>query len=721
MSRPADHGALDQTGADNSDRRVKKRRSLSTVMLRRTLAITLALGMAVAAFTMWSDLQREKEAVERLAFDYVSSVTPSAASAVYNYDDAAARQVAEGLFLSRSITSVKIYNEGDLVVDMYRDVSPTLPQLGMIGASDEVVLSRLLYEQGTDQSAGAIGELWITLDRSLVAPEFVDRLLSFFVITTGKNMLFGLLLYFLIFNVLAVHISTLAKITHAWKPGGLPARPPTLPRFLRETEVEGLGHSIRRLQASATQALDTIQQSHDAVVDSNTALSDAVKDRTTQLEQANARLQNMADCDALTGLYNRAYFDRLMAHAFAQETAAGAPLSVLLIDVDHFKAFNDFYGHQAGDDALIEVGRILQHTQDQNGCIMARYGGEEFVCLVTSPNTAATTIAQHIHDRLDRVGIEHQHSAVSRRLTVSIGIASTAEQSNFTSADELVSAADDALYEAKFLGRNQTVVSTPKIRARAQEQRSSLQALLHAIEEREFEPYLQPQIDARTGQVVGAEALVRWVRPDGDVIPPGDFMHTAEATGLIKKIDEIVLEKIGAFLTDFPDILPNLSFNVTGDSLRNEDYVKTIVKLSNSTPTGITVELLETAFMDRPDQHFLWQLDTLRDVGVQIELDDFGTGRTSILGLMAINPSRLKIARELIMPIDMVGEQANLVTSVIEIARSLNTDVLAEGVETQQTADLLIGLGCPIQQGYFHGKPMPIKQVIEVLNRRRAS
>ncbi|MEO0371430.1 MAG: EAL domain-containing protein [Pseudomonadota bacterium] len=692
-------------------------RSLSAVMLRRTLTITILLGMIVAGFTMWSDLQREKEAVERLADDFMSSVTPSAAAAVYNYDDEAAHQIAEGLFLSRSITAVRIFNEGDLIVDMNRRVTPTLPQFGAIGSSDEIVLNRMLYEPEGDQDTAPIGELSITLDRSLVAPEFVDRLLSFFVVTTAKNILFGLLLYVLVFNVLAMHISILAQAAQAWQPNRNAMMALGLPKFLRGTEVDGLGNSIQRLSSSATDALDTIQQSHDAVVDTNTALSDAVEDRTLKLEKANARLQNMADHDALTGLYNRAFFDRHIATAFGRKETAR--LSILLIDVDHFKAFNDFYGHQAGDDALAEVGRALRTIQDQTGSIMARYGGEEFVCLVNASNATPKQVAEQIHKMLNAIAIEHQHSAVARHLTVSIGAATTAEQGNFVSTDALVSAADDALYEAKSQGRNQTVISTPEIRARAHAQRSSLQALLHAIDEREFEPFLQPQVDARTGEIVGAEALVRWVRASGEVTPPVDFMQTAEATGLINKIDAIMLDKIGEFLGEFPNILPNLSLNVTGDSVRKHDYVKKIIELSHLSDTGITAELLETAFIDRPDQDFLWQLDSLRDVGVEVELDDFGTGRTSILGLMTINPSRLKIARELITPLGTRDEQANLVNSVIEIARSLNANVLAEGVETKETADLLINLGCPIQQGFFHGKPMPLSQFVETMKCRR--
>ncbi|MEM6824386.1 MAG: bifunctional diguanylate cyclase/phosphodiesterase [Pseudomonadota bacterium] len=688
-------------------------RSLSTVLLRKTLVIALALGVVASAVTMWVDLQREKNAVEDLAVNFMSSAAPSAAAAAYNYDQAAAEQVAKGLFLERSITGITILNEGDVMVDEVRNVPPTLPQIGLLGSVDEVVLSQALYEPGANQQGTPIGELAITIDRSLVAPEIVDRLFTFFFITTAKNVLFSLLLFWMIFNLLAVHISALARMTQLWQPGAPKVCLPHLPHFLKHTEVAALGNRIEELTLLANGALDSVKKSHDAVVDSNLELSDTVRDRTRELEYVNLRLQRMADHDSLTGLYNRAYFDRLMDDAFSMASHAKETLSILLIDVDYFKAFNDFYGHQAGDKVLVSLGEILKRIHERTGCILARYGGEEFVGVLKSDAATAKQVAKDIHAALESAAIEHHHSTVARRVTVSIGTASTAEEGCNANMDVLVSAADDALYEAKFSGRNRTIASTPEIRAKAQEQRLSVRALLDAIEAGEFEPYAQPQVDARTGELVGAEALVRWVRADGTVVPPASFMQTAEQTGLIKKIDAIVLEKLRSFLSTHPTALPRLSFNVTGESFASTEYFNAILELSTSSETGITVELLETAFIDRPNEHFLWQLDALRDAGVEIEIDDFGTGRTSILGLMSINPNRLKIARELISPLAAREGQLRLVTSVVEIAASLNMNVLAEGVETKETAQTLIDIGCPIQQGFFHGRPMPMHDLLK--------
>ena len=695
---------------------VAAERSLGAVLLRRTLILTLFLGLSAAVVTTWVDLNREKAAVEALATNFLTSAVPSAAAAAFNFDQEAAEQVARGLFLQRAVVGVTILNEGQVMVDSAREVPPTLP---LIGVAEEVVLTQALYPPGADDQGESIGEMSITVDRSLVAPEIADRLVTFFLVNTAKNVVFGLLLYALIFRVLARHITNLAMEVSVWNPGQGRISAPVPPDLLRRTEVEGLGRNFEKLTETASWAIRDIQASHDIVVDSNTVLtrrseelSDAVRNRTFELEEATKRLKRMAEYDGLTGLLNRASFDRLLARAFDGRGGSERHLAILLIDVDHFKAYNDFFGHQGGDDALCRIASILTTVAEKTGCTVARYGGEEFAAIVEGPADTPARVAGMIHSVLEDTAIEHLHSTVARRVTVSIGIASTAEGAEFSSQEMLVSAADDALYKAKQKGRNRTTASTQKIRDQARQQRLSMRALMEAIEAREFEPYGQPQVDARTGAVTGVEVLVRWVRPDGTVVPPGAFMQLATDTGLIAKIDAIVLEKSRAFLVDHPGALPRLSLNVTGQGFENEKYVAGIADLARSSTTGITIELLETAFIDRPSEHFLWQLDLLREAGVEIEIDDFGTGRTSILGLTSINPDRLKIARELILPLGVRSTQVNLVTSVIEIARSLDVDVLAEGIETDEVAQLLIEIGCPIQQGYFHGKPMPLESLI---------
>ena len=687
-------------------------RSLGRVLLQRTLVLMLALGLAAATATMWIDLMREKTAVEVAAQKFLSSVAPSAAAAAYNYDDQAAKNVVTGLFTQRAIISVQIVNEGDDMIKQTREVPPTLPGILTIGSRDVVTLSYPFVSPRDEEHV--FGEILVTVDRSLVAPEIVDRLLTFFLITTAKNVLFGLLLYIMIFAALARHTIELARVARSWRPGTGRVTVPPLPKFLDRTEVADLGARIEDLTETASEAIAEIEVSRDAAVDFSEELRDAVRARTLELEKANKHLKRLAETDGLTGLYNRASFERFMIDDFQRATETRTPVTVLLIDVDHFKAYNDFYGHQAGDEALTLVAGFLQRVGDENECRVARYGGEEFAVLLQAGELSAKRVASSIHAALDLAGIPHEHSTTARQLTISIGIASTEGETQKLTPDSLVSAADDALYEAKRKGRNRTVMSNVEIRKRAKEERNMVSALLDAIEKREFVPFLQPQVDARTGELVGAEALVRWVRGDGQIVSPAVFMQAAMQSGLIAKIDAIMLEELSVFLEAHPGLLPRISFNLVAQDFDNEDYVNAIVELAKSTQTEIAVEILETVFVDKPSDHFLWQLDVLRDAGIEVEIDDFGTGRTSILGLMAIGPDRLKIARELIFPMEEDLDQSHLVCGVLDIANALSINVLAEGVETELVSNRLAQIGCPFQQGFFHGKPIPLEEVFSI-------
>ena len=706
--------------SQKSDSRQAPRRSLDKVLLRRTLTLALALGILAALVTVFRDLQREKEALVEGVLNVLLSAVPSAAAAAYDYDQQAAEQVVEGLFLQSAVTRVTIVNGGFEMVDSVRDVAPTLPRFTLLGSPDVVAFERTLYEPESIGTDRRIGKLLITVDRSLVAPEVIERIVSFILVTTVKNVAFGILLYWFVFNVLARQISILNRQLEQWRPGDGVLQVPTLAPILRRTEFEGLYHRSSELTALSNTALNNVKKSRDNAIVDNAALAKAVSDRTLMLEEANQRLQQLADHVGLTGIKNRAAFDRHLAEVFDAAKATNGPLEVLLIDIDLFKSYNDFYGHQAGDDALERVAKLLAHIAEQTKSFAARYGGEEFV-LVTNTAVTGEEVAERVHADLKAADIEHQQSPVARHVTASVGTASIGDFEAFEGPDEILSAADDALYEAKLSGRNRTVRSTADIRAMAKERRLSAQVLFTAIERGEFEPFLQHQVDMRSGEIVGAEALARWVHGDGTILPPSNFLGIAEKAGVTQKIDNIMFEKIAAFLAAYPDALPKLSINMTGETLRNVGAVRRMAELASTSKTVIVVELLETAFMDQPDDFVLWNLETLRDAGIEIHIDDFGTGRSSIMTLMTIKPDRLKIARELVALLGQQQGQRSLCKSIVEIARSLDMEVIAEGVETSEAAQILLAIGCPIQQGYLYSKPVSLTDFICNANDARIS
>lgn len=690
-----------------------------------TLFLALLLGAVSGVSQIAVDLGQEKDAVQYSAEEFLSSVAPSAESAVYNFYLPAAEQVASGLFTQRAITSVTIVNEGEVMVAQSRQTTPTLPNLGRMTNADVILLERVLHapvDAGSDQ---IIGKISVEVDRSIVAPAFVNRMLYYFIFATAKNFVLGILLIWLVYRALARHIITLAETTARWTPTTKSLNIDYAPWPLQGTELDQLSDQIKAFARTATGHIQQAEASREMAEQSNTALaeksellSEEVQKQNARLQEANDRLKELAEIDALTGLYNRRSFDLIAQDVFASRTKPG-DLAAMMIDVDSFKIYNDYYGHQEGDKCLARVARLLGNLLSGNEATVARYGGEEFIVLVAGETaTCIDKLAEKVHEALAAEAIEHQRSTVADRVTVSIGIA-FADDARST-LDQVISSADEALYEAKARGRNRTVVSSKDLRERLRQERNAALSVFRAVELEAFEPFFQPQIDARTGALVGLEALVRRRLTDGSYQAPSEFMQVARFHGYLADIDRIVLKKVREFLSKAQSeeiIIPRLSLNTPHDNLLNRDYVRDVTDLSGAYDTQIVLELLETAMLDEPDELLRWQLDTLRDSGIDIEIDDYGTGHTSVISLMNLEPSRIKIAKELVLPMAKDKTFDRIVASIVQMGAALGIDVMAEGVETKEMSDRLLRHGCPIQQGFFFAHPM---QAQDFLSRYRA-
>ncbi|MEM1401451.1 MAG: GGDEF and EAL domain-containing protein, partial [Pseudomonadota bacterium] len=568
----------------------------------------------------------------------------------------------------------------------------------------------------------------ITVDRSIVPPAIVNRMFLYFVLATVKNTILGILLVAVVYGALARHIINLAELTGNWMPGNGTLKVPAPPKLFADTELETLGQRIEQLSTTASGIIKEIEDSRQAVLQSNDELtvkseylSQAIELQNQELRRTNSLLKDLAEKDDLTGLLNRRSFDQCALEILDEAVKRQEPVSVLLIDVDHFKAYNDYYGHQLGDACLTRISTELKACTDYKGALLARYGGEEFIVIASGKDRVAVeALCAAMHEKVRQAAILHDRSSVSSHITISIGCASNdnAHGSESWTLDRLISAADDALYEAKRNGRKRTEYSNPALRKRLKDQRYQRRQLLEAVERASFEPYFQPQFDCRTGEMVGAEVLARWRREDGSVAGPQTFMTNAIECGFMPQIDRLVLDGVERLLADASDrglTLPRVSLNVPRENLESQNYVDDLIRLAEQGDTPIVVELLETAIFDRPDDDIALQLDTLRDVGIEVEIDDFGTGHTSLVSLMAVRPSRLKIAKELILPVLESEEHRKLTLTVVQLSRALDIDVLAEGVETQDIANYLASIGCTLHQGFHYAKPMTGDDFLEML------
>lgn len=435
--------------------------------------------------------------------------------------------------------------------------------------------------------------------------------------------------------------------------------------------------------------------------------SDITEKRHAQDEvlRAKAVIEHQANHDALTGLPNRRALDAELDRLRKQPTQR----VLVRIDLDHFKNVNDTLGHAAGDHVLIVVSDLLK-AHVRKGDMAARVGGDEFVILMD--DTAKPEDAVSLSERLLK---EIQNEIVFDdkicRIGASFGVASTKE--GMLTNGELLLGADSALYVAKEAGRNRVVSYTEQLHNDVVTSRYIAKEIERAIANNEFEPFFHPQFDAKTFAFTGLEALVRWRHPTRGILPPSEFLDIAEQLSVARDIDDIMLNK-GLDLVNKLNgdgfHIPKVSFNVVASRLEEPDLPEAVHQLSFD-GTQVTFEVLESVLVEEQSELFQARVDLLRDIGLGIEVDDFGSGHASIIGLTKLSPDTMKIDQRLIFPVVESPVARKMVRAVVEIGRALGISVTAEGVETAGHAIILADLGCDTLQGFLFAKPMSVNDL----------
>lgn len=430
----------------------------------------------------------------------------------------------------------------------------------------------------------------------------------------------------------------------------------------------------------------------------------ALAERNAELNDARRSLERSANEDALTGLLNRRAFERDIDLALQQ---TDNEITLLHMDLDRFKWVNDTLGHPAGDQVLTTAATRICFAIGDHAEVY-RVGGDEFMIIFVNPEDDAqvNTLSNRILTAMmDTINIGQQCASVS----ASIGIASA--KADTVSVRNLISQADAALYEAKKNGRNTVCRITPALQQQINDRRQLASEIPAAIEREEFVPYFQPQFDVSTGQIVGAEALVRWRHPERGLLLPGAFLQSATELGLLDRIDHGMLRSTldaTARLSANGCPLPSISINVSEARLNDSNLPAEINSLWQDRRCQLCIELLETIYFDETcgSDRFGKNLRQLREIGVSIETDDFGSGRASITGLLRTAPNRLKIDRTLVQEVVRSSQKRSLVRAIIDMATALEIDCIAEGVETQEDIDVVTGLGCNQFQGYLLCRPI---------------
>nr|WP_244598710.1 EAL domain-containing protein [Rhizobium tubonense] len=431
---------------------------------------------------------------------------------------------------------------------------------------------------------------------------------------------------------------------------------------------------------------------------------DLAEARNLELETAKEQIEHIALHDHLTGLPNRRYLDKTLEQRSAECKADGSMLVILHIDLDRFKQINDTLGHRAGDMMLKHAADVLRSNVG-SGDFVARIGGDEFVavCKYDRFSKKISALAAHIIRELRRPVRYETHDC---RFGASIGIA--CDSGPTLDAKQLLLNADIALYRAKGGGRNRHEFFSLDAQHHIVTTKRLSDEILLGIERHEFVPFYQPQFCARSLDVVGTEALIRWNHPVRGLLGPDRFLSIAEDLDVVATLDALVLQQALADHRQWCEAgvdIPKISVNVSARRLADPALAKTIRALKIK-PGTVSFELLESISLEECNDASIANLKQLKKLGVDIEIDDFGTGHASIVSLLRLSPKTLKIDRELIKPLPQSAEQRRLVGSIIEIGRSLGIRVTAEGVETMHHAHILAELGCDNLQGYALARPM---------------
>ncbi|TPG47937.1 EAL domain-containing protein [Rhodanobacter glycinis] len=435
----------------------------------------------------------------------------------------------------------------------------------------------------------------------------------------------------------------------------------------------------------------------------------ALRKEIIERERMQDQLRHQVMHDSLTGLPNRSYLrDRIDRVLGAIRRDPQRHCALLYLDVDRFKIINDSLGHLAGDDVLKEVATRLA------GCVrhpdlVARLSGDEFAILLEDVDLMpdATIVAQRV---MDALGAPMLIAGKDLQVTASVGIA--VGDDHYGVADEVLRDADIALYRAKELGRKRFELFDETLAKNVIDVLALEGELRQALQHDQFEPYFQPICQLDGGQVVGYEALIRWNHPQRGVLRPGDFLKIAEDSGLIEAIDWRMFELSCNLLLQHGRDEAFMTVNVSALHLRHPDFDERLIRLLEHTglaPSRLVVEVTEGALLDNPER-VRATLDRLRLIGVGAALDDFGTGYSSLSYLHSLPLRILKIDRAFVQELDK-GANTNsttVVAAILALARALNIQVIAEGIETEIQHGALMAMGCEMGQGYLLGHPAPI-------------
>lgn len=437
------------------------------------------------------------------------------------------------------------------------------------------------------------------------------------------------------------------------------------------------------------------------------SMASKIESRTYKLEEQKLLLENLAHYDALTHIPNRLLFKQKIEEAIVHAKKHNTKFALLYIDIDEFKDINDSFGHDIGDEILkavvARIDKVLKNTDT-----FARLGGDEFTIILENLTdiNSISAIAQRIIDTVKKtITIKDNTFKVS----ISIGISIYPD--NGANKSELIKYSDIAMYKAKASGKDTYQFYADEMSQYSLQRIIMKQKIEHAIENKEFEVHYQAQLNKRTNQYIGMEALIRWNHPEDGFIPPNEFLPLAEEMGIIIDIDQFVMK------TSMKQIVSwyeksyepgRVSLNLSIRHLQDDRFLSKLIQNLEDTrckPEWIELEVTESQIMSNYDES-ISKLKEINKLGIRVSIDDFGTGYSSLAYLKHLPIDKLKIDKSFVDDVPRDLEDVAITKAIIALCKSLNLTVIAEGVERDEQSRLLMENGCDLMQGYLYSKPI---------------
>ncbi|MDA8504734.1 EAL domain-containing protein [Citrobacter sp. Awk 2] len=439
------------------------------------------------------------------------------------------------------------------------------------------------------------------------------------------------------------------------------------------------------------------------------------------LHQLNCQLEHQVHFDALTGLANRTQIDACLQTCLRHSKLHQQHFALVFIDLDRFKIVNDTWGHHIGDQLLISSTQRIYSCLDDT-MTLARLGGDEFILLVPNSNREAISVL------MTRIAsaVKEPFTLFGHTIRVSLSAGSSLYPEHGSTLHELKVKADTAMYHVKQAGRNGWAIYSPEMEAIADTPPTFLQELSQALERNQFELWYQPKYTAGDHSLTGFEALLRWHHPERGILLPAEFLPALEETGLIIPVGTWVLQQSCRQLFQWKSqghTEWSLAVNLSPAQFEQPDIVDIVCNALAQyqlSPAHLTLELTESTALKNLKRS-VEVLNAFADLGITVSIDDFGTGYSNILMLKSLPARELKIDRIFVKDISENSKNTKIVSTIIDIAHSMNMCVVAEGIETQEQETLLTQMGCGVLQGFLYAKPLPAHKIYELIQTENAT